>query len=38
MCQQSLVEQFGTDNIAYLKKENLSNRIKTFKTLVEVDI
>ena len=32
------VEQFGTDNIAYLKKENLSNRIKTFKTLVEVDI
>jgi sugar/nucleoside kinase (ribokinase family) len=32
------VERFGTDNIAYLKKESLSDRIETFKTLVEVDI
>ena len=32
------VEKFGTDKIAYLKSEDLNNRIKRFKDLVEVDI
>tara|TARA_B100000003_G_C10874752_1_gene348608 strand:- start:133 stop:1053 length:921 start_codon:yes stop_codon:yes gene_type:complete len=32
------VEKFGTDKIAYLKSEDLNNRIKKFKSLVEVDI
>lgn len=32
------VEKFGTDKIAYLKPDNLINRINRFKALVEVDI
>ena len=32
------VEKFGTDKIAYLKSDNLINRINRFKALVEVDI
>ena len=32
------VEKFGTDKIAYLKPEDLNDRIKKFKDLVEVDI
>ena len=32
------VEKFGTDKIAYLKSDDLNNRIKKFKSLVEVDI
>ena len=32
------VEKFGTDKIAYLKSDDLNDRIKKFKDLVEVDI
>ena len=32
------VEKFGTDKIAYLKSEDLNDRIKRFKDLVEVEI
>ena len=32
------VEKFGTDKIAYLKSDELNDRIKRFKTLLEVDI
>lgn len=32
------VEKFGTDKISYLKSDDLNDRIKLFKDLVEVDI
>ena len=32
------VEKFGTDKISYLKSDDLNDRIKRFKNLVEVDI
>ena len=32
------VEKFGTDKIAYLNSDDLNDRIKRFKNLVEVDI
>jgi len=32
------VEKFGTDKIAYLKAEEINERIETFKALVQVDI
>ncbi len=32
------VEKFGTDNITYLKQEDLNARIDRFKALVQVDI
>lgn len=32
------VEKFGTDKIAYLKSDDLNDRINRFKDLVEVDI
>ena len=32
------VEKFGTDKIAYLKSDDINDRIKRFKALVEVDI
>ena len=32
------VEKFGTDKIAYLKSNDINDRIKRFKALVEVDI
>ena len=32
------VERFGTDKIAYLKSDDVNDRIKRFKDLVKVDI
>ena len=32
------VEKFGTDKISYLKSDDLNDRLKRFKDLVEVDI